>query len=70
MDDGDGDVNEVDDGVYGCGCGVNKNVTRTRNSKSLDTKTSNATHDATKNSTMQKLSDNREMLRLSGTQMY
>ena len=28
--------NEVDDGVYGCG--VNKNMTRTRNSKNLDTK--------------------------------
>ena len=46
-----------------------RNMTRTRNSKSLDTKTSNSTHDATENSTMQKLSDNSERLRLSGTRM-
>ena len=38
-----------------------QNVTRTRNSKRLDTKTSNSTHDATENSTMQKkLSGNGE----------
>uniref|UniRef100_A0A453HYI6 Uncharacterized protein n=1 Tax=Aegilops tauschii subsp. strangulata TaxID=200361 RepID=A0A453HYI6_AEGTS len=35
-----------------------QNVTRTRNSKRLDTKTSNSTHDATQNSTMQKRSGN------------
>ena len=50
--------NEVDDGVSGRD--MKKNVTRTRNSKRLDTKTSNSTHDATKNSTMQKRSGNSE----------
>jgi hypothetical protein len=37
-----------------------KNVTRTRISKNLDTKTSNSTHNATENSTMQKISGNGE----------
>ena len=53
-------MNKLSCGVGVRRCDVNKNVTRTRNSKSLDTKTSNQTHDATENSTMQKLSDNGE----------